>query len=604
MKNHFSVVYAVYNEEANLARSLESVTDFVDEIIIVDGQSTDQTVKIAREFGAKVISTTNKLNFHVNKQMAIDAASGELILQLDADEVVDKQLRAFILQQLKNGPGKIAAWQLKRKNLFFATFLTKGGQYPDPVIRLFWRGQAFLPANDVHEQMQVQGKLATANGHLLHYANPDLSCYLRKFNTYTSFKANQLQEMQLPLTAFNYWLYGWWLPWKTFFNLFLRHRGYCDGWAGFLFAFFSGLHHRVAYFKYVEATRSITGEGLRVYFPTSKIDKLQTHRGVGRYRQWLLHSLTRQQKILAVSQPTSSEIHHYLFFDLYRKAIKKPPAGQKLVITVHDLIPLVFPEHYPVGWRGKLAFKHQRRWLNRADLIIADSQATKNDLEKFFHLNKEKIKVVYLAANPHLSLPDKVTIQQVKKDLHLPAKYLLYVGDINYNKNLPQLIKALKFLPNDLELVMVGKNFTPAPIVEWQNIQEQLDLSMVRSRVHFLTTIKDDSLLAAIYAGAIAYVQPSVYEGFGLPILEAYRCGCLVVCPKNSSLPEVAGKAAFYANSCQAQELATTIKRVLRLSPRARQQHLAAGFAQEQQFSWEKTAQEMHQLYSQLLAET
>lgn len=602
MKNHLSVVYAVYNEEANLARSLESVVDFADEIIIVDGQSTDDTTKIAKKFGAKIISTTNKPNFHLNKQMAIDAAKGELILQLDADEVVDRQLRAFILQQLKNGPSKVAAWQLKRKNLFFATFLTKGGQYPDPVIRLFWRGQAFLPANDVHEQMQVQGKLATANGHLLHYANPDLSCYLRKFNTYTSFKAQQLQEAQLPLTAFNYWFYTWWLPGKTFFSLFIRHRGYVDGWAGFLFAFFSGLHHRVAFFKYVEATRNITGEGIRVYFPTSKIDKFQVHRGVGRYRQWLLEAF-REKKILPVSQPDCSEIHHYLFFDLYRRALKKPPVGQKLVITVHDLIPLIFPEHYPVGWRGKLAFKHQRRYLQRADLIIADSQATKNDLEKIFHLNKDKIKVVYLAANPNLSLPSKVEIEKTRKELNLPAKYLLYVGDINYNKNLPQLIKALKFLPSELELVMVGKNFTPSPIVEWQNIQEQLDLSMVRSRVHFFTNIKDDKLLSAIYAGAIAYVQPSLYEGFGLPILEAYRCGCLVVCPKNSSLPEVAGRAAFYANSCQAQELANTIKRVLKLSESAKQKHLEAGFAQERQFSWQQTAEQVQLLYTQLLAE-
>lgn len=253
-----SIVYAVYNEEKTLARSLESVTDFADEIIIVDGESTDETVKVARKFGAKIISTTNKPNFHINKQMAIDAAKGDLILQLDADEVVDEELEAFILDLAKKGKAEseIAAWDIARKNLFFNHWLRKGGQYPDKVIRLFWRDSAYLPQKDVHEQMVVKGKLATAQGHLLHYANPNLESYLRKFNTYTSFKALQLQEAKLPLNFGTAWQYLIHKPIITFFSLFLRHRGYVDGSAGFLFAWFSGMHHQVAYLKYFEKQKT------------------------------------------------------------------------------------------------------------------------------------------------------------------------------------------------------------------------------------------------------------------------------------------------------------------------------------------------------------
>lgn len=602
MKNRLSVVYAVYNEALNLKASLQSVADLASEIIVVDGQSQDETVKIARAFGAKIITTTNKLNFHLNKQMAIDAASGELILQLDADEVVDAQLKVFIQSVLEKGPGNIAAWQIRRKNLFFRTFLTKGGQYPDPVIRLFWRGKAYLPAKDVHEQMQVEGKLGTAKGHLLHFANPNLSSYLRKFNTYTSFKAQQLAQSNVPLNFATYCRYLWYLPWKTFMSIFIRHRGYKDGWAGALFAYFSAWHHRVAFFKYLEETRPAINNLPRIYFPPSKIDALQSYRGVGRYSQWLQEALRRRGKVQLVNQAKISDIWHYLFFDLFRPFLKKPGRDQHLLVTVHDLIPLLFPQNYPVGWRGKWHFRRQVRLLKKAALIVADSQATKADLLQKFKLSPQQVRVVYLAANPGLQPPDAAVTKKVSQQYNLPRKYLLYVGDINYNKNIPQLIKALKFLPSDIHLVLLGKAFRPSGIVEWQNIQEQLELSGVRDRVRFLVSVDDNEQLAAIYALAAVYVQPSLYEGFGLPVLEAFRCGTLVVCAANSSLPEVGGKCAWYAASCRGEDLAVKISEVLSLSVSEREKLIKKSQAWEKNFSWDKTAAAMEEIYSQLLS--
>lgn len=251
-----SVVLATYNEAKNLPRCLAAVQSFADEIVVVDGQSSDETTAIAAEFKAKVISTTNKANFHINKQQAIDAATGDLILQLDADEVVDDELAHFITAQAQHQPTSEtpAAWWIRRKNFFFGRWLSKGGQYPDPVIRLFWAGKARLPMQDVHEQMIVTGKLATAEGHLLHYSNPTFSEYLRKFNTYTSFKADQLLANKTPLSFTNHVRYFFWLPITTFCSLFLRHRGYVDGLAGCIFAVMSGLHHAVSYLKLWEKT--------------------------------------------------------------------------------------------------------------------------------------------------------------------------------------------------------------------------------------------------------------------------------------------------------------------------------------------------------------
>lgn len=250
-----SVVLATHNEESNLAACLDSIRDIADDIIVVDGESSDRTVAIAEEYQARVIQTTNKANFHINKQIAIDAAVGEVILQLDADEVLDPELKNFVQRitdaispdVLKRYQPK--AWWLKRKNLFLGQYLKKGGQYPDPVIRLFLRGYAHLPQKDVHEQMVVDGEIGWADGHLLHNSNPTFQDYLRKFNTYTSFAASQLHQEQIKISIFFTLNYVFLKPIKTFFTLYLRHRGYVDGFAGLVFAIMSGLHFPVTLLK-------------------------------------------------------------------------------------------------------------------------------------------------------------------------------------------------------------------------------------------------------------------------------------------------------------------------------------------------------------------
>ncbi len=250
-----SVVLAVHNEESCIGRCLQAVQAIADEIIVVDGDSTDATVSIAKKFGAKVISTTNKPNFHLNKKMAIEAASGKLVLQLDADEVVDATLLKEIAQIKQQKAWETAdsasptAWQIPRKNFLLGRWLSKGGQYPDYVIRLFIAGKASIPAKDVHEQLSVEGAIGTLSGHLLHYANPTFSDYVRKANRYTSFTAQQWQAAGKSISLGNTFFYCVYMPIMTTAKLFLRHRGYVDGLAGFVFAAGSGLHFLFAYLK-------------------------------------------------------------------------------------------------------------------------------------------------------------------------------------------------------------------------------------------------------------------------------------------------------------------------------------------------------------------
>jgi glycosyltransferase involved in cell wall biosynthesis len=248
-KPRLSVVLATFNEAKNLPRCLDSVANLADEIIVVDGRSADQTVSIAKKYGAKVKLTDNRPNFHINKNLAIDMAKGDWLLQLDADEVVSKPLSERIRKIIRTPGGPDGYW-LPRLNYFLGRPLTKGGQYPDYTLRLYRNGAGRLPAKDVHEQAVVKGEVAYLSEDLLHFNTPDFENYLLRHNRYTSLLAGQLGEKHLSLGLASAVNYLFWQPVKEFFSLYFRHRGYVDGFPGFVFAFFSGLRFAVAYIKY------------------------------------------------------------------------------------------------------------------------------------------------------------------------------------------------------------------------------------------------------------------------------------------------------------------------------------------------------------------
>lgn len=253
-----SVALAVYNEEANLAACLDSVKDLAGEIVIVDGTSSDRTVEIAKRYGAKVLVEENRSNFHINKQHAIDACEGEWILQLDADERVSSMLGKEIKRIVEADPAtQPAAFYLKRRNYFLGRWMNKGGMYPDPVIRLFQKGKARLPQKSVHELMEVTGATAWLTEDLLHIADPTFSRYLLRSNRYTTLQAEEwLREGRLGTsrrTLLNYLLLK---PFLRFLEIYFRHKGFMDGFPGFVFAAYSGLHLRTSYVKYWELAKA------------------------------------------------------------------------------------------------------------------------------------------------------------------------------------------------------------------------------------------------------------------------------------------------------------------------------------------------------------
>jgi len=255
MRQTLSVVYATFNEEKNLPASLDSIKDIADEIVIVDGTSLDKTVEIAKEYGAIVKITTNKLNFHINKQMAIDLASKDWILQMDADEHVSKEQAAEIKEILEKDSKEFNGYWMPRKNMFLGRFLMKGGQYPDYTLRFYRKGKGKLPQKDVHEQAVVDGKVGYLKTALLHYPYKDFSHYLRKWNLYNNLFATQIKEEQSKKNIFIKLIFAFAYlvakPGHWFLTTYFRHKGFMDGWSGFVFSLFSALRFPVSYIKYL-----------------------------------------------------------------------------------------------------------------------------------------------------------------------------------------------------------------------------------------------------------------------------------------------------------------------------------------------------------------
>lgn len=280
-----SVALAVFNEEQNIKACLESVRGIADEIIVVDGGSADKTVEISKSYGAKVIVTDNPPIFHINKQKANEKASGEWILQLDADERVGNELAEEIRKivqmdqeqlekyqdklpqkklflrhqrlleqrdgQIGTKEGEIVAFFLPRLNFFLGKYLRFGGVYPDGVIRLFKKNKAYLPCKDVHEQYVVKGRVGWTKNCLLHVADPTFKRYLMRNSRYIDLIVREFHQNKIGKNFFQLIYFCLLKPFWWFFMTQIRHKGILDGRQGIIFSFFSALRFPRAYIRYL-----------------------------------------------------------------------------------------------------------------------------------------------------------------------------------------------------------------------------------------------------------------------------------------------------------------------------------------------------------------
>ena len=273
-----------------------------------------------------------------------------------------------------------------------------------------------------------------------------------------------------------------------------------------------------------------------------------------------------------------------------------PLRGVPTVLTVHDLIFKLFPDYHKRlnYWFLNLAVP---LFCRRATTIIAVSEASKRDLVRQYQLPPEKIHVIYEAAADHFQPPSAAAIDQArhKYDLHDP--FLLHISTIEPRKNLDRLLDALLLLRQEyprLQLVLAGARgwlFEP--------FFARIAAEGLQDAVRALGWVPDEDLPAVIGAAALG-VQPSLYEGFGLPILEHMASGQVVAASNSSSLPEVGGDAAVYFDPQSVPQMAATIGRLLRDREEWAWRR-EAGLAQAARFSWQRAAAETVRLYETLL---
>lgn len=264
--------------------------------------------------------------------------------------------------------------------------------------------------------------------------------------------------------------------------------------------------------------------------------------------------------------------------------VMPPIHPRRSLVTVHDLGYRFFPQAHPVLQR--LYLDYSTRWSVRtAEVVIADSYATRNDLVREYHVPAGKIEVVYPSFNSDIFRPvgDPSRIEEVKARYGLEGKYLVSVGTLHPRKNYERLIEAFAGLPARYSLVIVGKR-------GWGlgSIQARVRALGMTERVKFLDYVPVQDL-PALYAGAELAVLPSLYEGFGFPALEAQACETPLVCSNSSSLPEVAGEGAFYFDPQSVGEMCQALRMVL--EDRGLGDHLVGrGKENVRRFAWDAAA--------------
>ncbi len=276
-----------------------------------------------------------------------------------------------------------------------------------------------------------------------------------------------------------------------------------------------------------------------------------------------------------------------------------PLAGVPTVLTVHDLIYKRFPAYHKRlnYWYLNLAMP---LYCRRANVIVAVSQASRQDIVKQYGINPAKIQVVYEAASSHFRPPPPARIDYVRQTYHLPTRFLLHLSTIEPRKNLSRLLdglQALRLLFPGLTLVLAGgKGWL------YNDFFAKIEQLGLQDAVQLLGWVPDEDLPAIIAAADLA-VQPSLYEGFGLPILEHMACGQVVAASNSSSHPEVGGEAAVYFDPLQVDDMVAVIRRLL--NDHDEYQHRRQmGLAQAARFSWQRAAQETAVIYNNLLGKS
>jgi glycosyltransferase involved in cell wall biosynthesis len=367
---------------------------------------------------------------------------------------------------------------------------------------------------------------------------------------------------------------------------------------------------------------------IKVAIDSGPLDNGHSVRGIGTYVSEVVKA-TRILKNKGIvvdaidfseDPPFGYDILHFTFLNPYFVNFPKNKRC-KWITTVHDLIPLIYKDNYAPGIKGSIRLLLNKYYMRKMDGIIAVSETTKKDLVRLMGVPANKINVIYEAPKTIFSDRNKnpIALQKTSKKYNLPQKFILYVGDVNYNKNLGILVKASKMAK--IPLVICGKQATeiensvlglhslvgPKDYIRYlfgKSHPEQAHYGGLLKMIEGNKLVRrlgyvEDSDLSGIYKLASVCVQPSLYEGFGLPLVEAMSSATPTVISRTQALVEISDGSSLVADPHNAQDFSEKIKNVL-TDPGLRDRLIKAGLKRSKEFSWAKTAEQTISYYREV----
>lgn len=350
----------------------------------------------------------------------------------------------------------------------------------------------------------------------------------------------------------------------------------------------------------IDISPTLDGNALRGvgYYTSNLITALQSEvKNNPDYKDWSI-KLIKDWKL----EIGNYNLIHYPYFDPFKLTLPQK-SNIPTIVTVHDLIPIEFKEHFPVGVKGNFKWLIQKNRLLKVDKILTVSNYSKNIINQITKFKLSNIFATHLAADSSFKPCNNINkLKEIKKKYKLPSKFVLFVGDINWNKNIPTLVKAC--LKLKYPLVIVGSSATKKDVPNHPWTQDLLwlqskakELRLQKSKALTLTGFVSDEELPFIFNLATIYCQPSFAEGFGLPLVQAMQSGIPIVYSQDSCLNEIMDSNGLKFNPYSQKSLEKALNQFWQ-SGTLRQKYAQLGLVRTKNFSWKNTALQTLALYN------
>lgn len=637
-----SAVIITLNEERNLERCIKSLLNVSDEIIVVDSYSTDKTEDICAAYGVRFIKHAFE-GYRDQKNYAVQQAKFDHILSLDADEALSLELEESILKVKQNW--KYDGYRFRRLNYYCGQWIKHTDWSPECKIRLYDRTKGEWSGANIHEVviMHSKAKGHYLKGELLHWRYNTYEEQLQEINKFSSLSAAEYHKMGIKPNFIKLVVHPTW----RFIHSFFVRWGFLDGYNGLYISFAIS---KLCMAKYMKLRAIIKNEkvGLAItqYNNPSVATSLQrigfdakrayfNSSGLGNYSRNLIEALNsysnqfayfmftpklnkrkhidaepnlfivkpsilvhRVLKSIWRSKWANRDIKKYKI-DLYHGLSHELPFGIhrtkiKTILTVHDLIFIRYPQFFqPIDvyiYRKKIEYA-----CKYASKIVAISTQTKSDIIELLHVDSDKIVVIPQGCDERFhKKASKAEVEQIVQKYNLPNRYLLCVGTIEQRKNILSAVKAIHQQNIEIPLVIVGKKTD-----YYTNELLPYITKHKLTNIIFPPFIPNEDL-PAVYQNATCFIYPSLFEGFGIPIIEALTSGIPVITSKGSCFEETGGDACLYIDPNDTQAIGDAINSVVNNSD-FRNQLIEKSLKHAVKYSPQIIANQYISLYNSLL---